>query len=175
MPTVPAWRGPEGTRSFSASLRLSELRQCPSLPPTLCPLHPPLHCAQGGFQPEMNRREAALILGLRETAAEERIKEAHRRIMVANHPDSGEKCDMSDRGVHRRNTVVHPPRLGWPLASVIRVTKGVILVTHTTSTWRLKSARPRNILCHVAFERVPPASCTPSPAHKERKKEGFTP
>ena len=26
------------------------------------------------------------------------IKEAHRRIMVANHPDSGEKCDKSDRG-----------------------------------------------------------------------------
>jgi DnaJ family protein C protein 19 len=45
---------------------------------------------QGGFQPEMNRREAALILGLRESAAEERIKEAHRRIMIANHPDSGE-------------------------------------------------------------------------------------
>lgn len=44
---------------------------------------------KGGFQPEMNRREAALILGLRETAAEERIKEAHRRIMIANHPDSG--------------------------------------------------------------------------------------
>ncbi|KAF6255333.1 hypothetical protein COO60DRAFT_1272562 [Scenedesmus sp. NREL 46B-D3] len=45
---------------------------------------------QGGFQPEMNRREAALILGLRESAAEERVKEAHRRIMIANHPDSGE-------------------------------------------------------------------------------------
>lgn len=44
---------------------------------------------QGGFQPEMTRREAALILGLRESAAEERIKEAHRRIMIANHPDSG--------------------------------------------------------------------------------------
>lgn len=37
----------------------------------------------------MTRREAALILGLRESAAEERIKEAHRRIMIANHPDSG--------------------------------------------------------------------------------------
>jgi hypothetical protein len=37
----------------------------------------------------MSRREAALILGLRESAAEERIKEAHRRIMIANHPDSG--------------------------------------------------------------------------------------
>ena len=44
---------------------------------------------QGGFQSEMNKREASLILGVRESAAEERIKEAHRRIMIANHPDSG--------------------------------------------------------------------------------------
>jgi hypothetical protein len=49
----------------------------------------------------MTRREAALILGLRESAAEERIKEAHRRIMIANHPDSGNQhsaeagCDHS--------------------------------------------------------------------------------
>jgi hypothetical protein len=37
----------------------------------------------------MTRREAAMILGLRESAAEEKIKDAHRRIMIANHPDSG--------------------------------------------------------------------------------------
>ncbi len=45
--------------------------------------------SQGGFLPDMTRREAAQILGLRESAAEERIKDAHRRLMVANHPDSG--------------------------------------------------------------------------------------
>uniref|UniRef100_A0A7R9VG70 J domain-containing protein n=1 Tax=Chlamydomonas euryale TaxID=1486919 RepID=A0A7R9VG70_9CHLO len=44
---------------------------------------------KGGFQAEMTKREAALILGLRESAGEERIKDAHRRIMIANHPDSG--------------------------------------------------------------------------------------
>mmetsp|Transcript_2157 Transcript_2157/g.5470 ORF Transcript_2157/g.5470 Transcript_2157/m.5470 type:complete len:111 (-) Transcript_2157:401-733(-) len=44
---------------------------------------------KGGFLPEMTKREAALILGLRESANEERVKDAHRRIMVANHPDSG--------------------------------------------------------------------------------------
>ncbi|KAL8457164.1 hypothetical protein ACS0TY_034320 [Phlomoides rotata] len=43
----------------------------------------------GGFQQVMNKREAALILGLREHAALEKIKEAHRRVMVANHPDAG--------------------------------------------------------------------------------------
>lgn len=44
---------------------------------------------KGGFKAEMDRREASLILGLRESAGEEKVKEAHRRIMVANHPDSG--------------------------------------------------------------------------------------
>ncbi|NP_001148450.1 mitochondrial import inner membrane translocase subunit TIM14 [Zea mays] len=43
----------------------------------------------GGFQGEMNRREAALILGVRERATVDKIKEAHRRVMVANHPDAG--------------------------------------------------------------------------------------
>ncbi|KAJ6888161.1 mitochondrial import inner membrane translocase subunit TIM14-3-like [Populus alba x Populus x berolinensis] len=37
----------------------------------------------------MTRREAALILGVRESAVMEKIKEAHRRVMVANHPDAG--------------------------------------------------------------------------------------
>ncbi len=48
-----------------------------------------LLCFQGGFQKEMTKREAALILGLRESAAEEKVKDAHRRIMIANHPDAG--------------------------------------------------------------------------------------
>lgn len=43
----------------------------------------------GGFEHTMTRREAALILGVREHAVLEKIKEAHRRVMVANHPDSG--------------------------------------------------------------------------------------
>ncbi|CAN0909310.1 Mitochondrial import inner membrane translocase subunit TIM14-1 [Linum grandiflorum] len=44
---------------------------------------------EGGFQAQMTRREAALILGLRESAAQDKVKEAHRRVMVANHPDAG--------------------------------------------------------------------------------------
>ncbi|PWZ45727.1 Mitochondrial import inner membrane translocase subunit TIM14-1 [Zea mays] len=44
---------------------------------------------EGGFQPTMTRREAALILGVRETASAEKVKEAHKRVMVANHPDAG--------------------------------------------------------------------------------------
>lgn len=44
---------------------------------------------QGGFLPEMTRREAAQILGLREGAPQQKVREAHRKIMVANHPDAG--------------------------------------------------------------------------------------
>ncbi|CAO2164218.1 unnamed protein product, partial [Urochloa humidicola] len=39
---------------------------------------------EGGFQPMMTRREAALILGVRETVNAEKIKEAHKRVMVAS-------------------------------------------------------------------------------------------
>ncbi|KAK9913285.1 hypothetical protein M0R45_037107 [Rubus argutus] len=44
---------------------------------------------EGGFQQTMTRREAAQILGLRESATPDKVKEAHRRVMVANHPDAG--------------------------------------------------------------------------------------
>ena len=37
----------------------------------------------------MTRREAAMILGVRESAVEDRVKEAHRKVMMANHPDRG--------------------------------------------------------------------------------------
>jgi hypothetical protein len=43
----------------------------------------------GGFEEKMSKREAALILGVRESATPERIKEAHRRILLLNHPDRG--------------------------------------------------------------------------------------
>ena len=44
---------------------------------------------KGGFLPEMTKREAAQILGVRESANEQKVKEAHRKIMIANHPDAG--------------------------------------------------------------------------------------
>lgn len=43
----------------------------------------------GGFEDKMNKREAALILGVRESAAANRVKDAHRRILLLNHPDRG--------------------------------------------------------------------------------------
>ncbi|KAH7667640.1 Dnaj-like subfamily c member 19 protein [Dioscorea alata] len=44
---------------------------------------------EGGFQPTMTRREAALILGIRENTTPDKVREAHRKVMVANHPDAG--------------------------------------------------------------------------------------
>jgi DnaJ family protein C protein 19 len=37
----------------------------------------------------MTKREAAQILGVRESASEQKVREAHRKIMIANHPDAG--------------------------------------------------------------------------------------
>lgn len=44
---------------------------------------------RGGFEPKMNKREAALILGVSPTANKNKIREAHRKLMILNHPDRG--------------------------------------------------------------------------------------
>ena len=52
---------------------------------------------EGGFEETMTRREAALILGVRETSSPARIKEAHRKLLVLNHPDTGGSTYMSGK------------------------------------------------------------------------------
>lgn len=44
---------------------------------------------KGGFEETMTRREAALILGVRESADKKKVQEAYKRIMMLNHPDLG--------------------------------------------------------------------------------------
>lgn len=44
---------------------------------------------KGGFEPKISKREAGLILGVSPSASNAKIKEAHKRIMLANHPDRG--------------------------------------------------------------------------------------
>ena len=44
---------------------------------------------EAGFDDTMTRREAALILGVRESSSAQRIKDAHRKLLVLNHPDTG--------------------------------------------------------------------------------------
>nr|XP_058152434.1 mitochondrial import inner membrane translocase subunit TIM14-like [Dasypus novemcinctus] len=43
----------------------------------------------GGFEPKMTNQEAALILGVSPTANKGKIRDAHRQIMLLNHPDKG--------------------------------------------------------------------------------------
>ena len=52
---------------------------------------------EGGFEEEMTRREAALILGVRESSSPARIKEAHRKLLVLNHPDTGGSTYISGK------------------------------------------------------------------------------
>ncbi|XP_038618013.1 dnaJ homolog subfamily C member 15 [Tachyglossus aculeatus] len=44
---------------------------------------------KGGFEQKMSRREASLILGVSASAGKAKIRTAHRRIMILNHPDKG--------------------------------------------------------------------------------------
>jgi len=45
---------------------------------------------KGGFKSKMDRKEAIAILGLKDNPTLRlRLKDAHRQIMIANHPDRG--------------------------------------------------------------------------------------
>ncbi|KAM3837305.1 dnaJ homolog subfamily C member 15 [Vipera latastei] len=44
---------------------------------------------KGGFEAKMNVREASLILGISPSAGKAKIRSAHRKIMILNHPDKG--------------------------------------------------------------------------------------
>nr|ACO11690.1 Mitochondrial import inner membrane translocase subunit TIM14 [Caligus rogercresseyi] len=44
---------------------------------------------RGGFDGKMSKREASLILGISPTAPNKRVKDAHKKIMLLNHPDRG--------------------------------------------------------------------------------------
>lgn len=52
----------------------------------------------GGFQARMDRKEAKDILGLKESqVTKNKLKDAHRRIMLANHPDRGGSPYMASK------------------------------------------------------------------------------
>eukprot|EP01138_Halocafeteria_seosinensis_P005363 gb/GECG01005482.1/.p1 GENE.gb/GECG01005482.1/~~gb/GECG01005482.1/.p1 ORF type:complete len:197 (+),score=17.79 gb/GECG01005482.1/:1-591(+) len=44
---------------------------------------------KGDFEEEMTRREASLILGVRESANKTRIRERYKKMLILNHPDRG--------------------------------------------------------------------------------------
>jgi hypothetical protein len=43
----------------------------------------------GPFESPMTRREAFMILGVRESMPEDKILSAHKKLMLLNHPDNG--------------------------------------------------------------------------------------
>uniref|UniRef100_A0A6U3QJ97 J domain-containing protein n=1 Tax=Ditylum brightwellii TaxID=49249 RepID=A0A6U3QJ97_9STRA len=52
---------------------------------------------EGGFEDTMTKREAALILGVRESSTPKRIKDAHRKLLILNHPDTGGSTYLSGK------------------------------------------------------------------------------
>lgn len=52
---------------------------------------------RGGFEANMTKREASLILGVSPNDNIDKIKKAHRRIMVLNHPDLGGSPYMASK------------------------------------------------------------------------------
>ncbi|CAO4360562.1 Protein CBR-DNJ-21 [Caenorhabditis briggsae] len=44
---------------------------------------------RGGFDQKMSRSEAAKILGITPSAKPAKIKDAHKKVMIVNHPDRG--------------------------------------------------------------------------------------
>jgi hypothetical protein len=52
---------------------------------------------EGGFEEKMTRREAALILGVRESSSVARVKDAHRKLLILNHPDTGGSTYISGK------------------------------------------------------------------------------
>lgn len=44
---------------------------------------------KGGFEAVMTKREASLILGVSPNSQFDKIKQAHKKIMLLNHPDKG--------------------------------------------------------------------------------------
>ncbi|TXT07170.1 hypothetical protein VHUM_03340 [Vanrija humicola] len=44
---------------------------------------------KGGFKGKMDKAEAIAVLGLKEPLTSAKLKEHHRRLMLANHPDRG--------------------------------------------------------------------------------------
>ncbi|XP_068428882.1 dnaJ homolog subfamily C member 15 [Clinocottus analis] len=44
---------------------------------------------KGGFEQKMSKREASLVLGISPVSTKAKVRDAHRKIMVLNHPDKG--------------------------------------------------------------------------------------
>ncbi|XP_062515679.1 mitochondrial import inner membrane translocase subunit TIM14-like [Corticium candelabrum] len=52
---------------------------------------------RGGFAPKMTKREAGQILGISPSSPSNKVREAHKRIMLLNHPDRGGSPYMASK------------------------------------------------------------------------------
>ncbi|CAH3143003.1 mitochondrial import inner membrane translocase subunit TIM14-like isoform X1 [Pocillopora damicornis] len=68
------------------ALRKVNLNEIPKIIPKIPEFS---HYYRGGFEPKMTKREAGLVLGISPSASKAKVREAHRRIMLINHPDRG--------------------------------------------------------------------------------------
>uniref|UniRef100_A0A8C1EGH9 Mitochondrial import inner membrane translocase subunit TIM14 n=1 Tax=Cyprinus carpio carpio TaxID=630221 RepID=A0A8C1EGH9_CYPCA len=71
---------------------------------------------RGGFEPKMTRREASLILGISPTANKNKIREAHRKLMILNHPDRGVLLPAGGVCCHCRLRCALSPHRIYPLS-----------------------------------------------------------
>ncbi|KAK9467058.1 hypothetical protein V1512DRAFT_145652 [Lipomyces arxii] len=74
--------------AFAARVGIRAVQRYRNLPPGLAGAA--RKYPKGGFDAKMNPKEALQILGLTEsTLSKSKLKEAHRKIMLLNHPDRG--------------------------------------------------------------------------------------
>jgi DnaJ homolog subfamily C member 19 len=66
----------------------------------------------GGFEEVMSRKEALNILGLREGAKKDAIRDAHRKLMRANHPDNGGSTMIATKVNEAKDLLVGSGRSG---------------------------------------------------------------
>lgn len=60
----------------------------------------------GPFESPMTRREALLILGVRESTAEEKVLAAHKKLMLLNHPDNGGSTFLATKINEAKDTIL---------------------------------------------------------------------
>ncbi|CAG8638649.1 11560_t:CDS:2 [Paraglomus brasilianum] len=71
----------------------------------------PSRMYKGGFDASINKREAALILSLKESGLNQtKIKDAHRRIMLLNHPDRGGSPYLATKINEAKDILENPPK-----------------------------------------------------------------
>ncbi|GAM22316.1 hypothetical protein SAMD00019534_054910, partial [Acytostelium subglobosum LB1] len=59
-----------------------------------------------GFATKMNKKEAAAVLGIEESADEKTIKEKHKKLMIRNHPDKGGSSYLATKVNEAKNVML---------------------------------------------------------------------